>query len=198
MRSVRQGDRRPGSKARDGAGGGGDGKAKGGGAAAVLLRQVRGDRRPDGRARGSAGRDGGASSGRLNAPAEEEEENGWETPMTDPEQVHAERMGGMVSGIVGEIILHHGLGAVRGPKAARGLADMVPALLASMWYDASDDFMAAIDALIRGWSRASRELRVRTSAARGERRGVQRARDIELYTASRGGGTGSRGRGPAE
>ena len=107
--------------------------------------------------------------------------------MTDPERVHAERMGGMVSGIVGEIMLHHGIGTGCRPREARELADMDPALLASMWYDANDDFMATIDALIRTWGHASRELQVRTSEARGEEWGVQRARDIEAYMASRGG-----------
>lgn len=113
--------------------------------------------------------------------------------MTDPEQVHAERMGGMVSGIVGEIMLHHGIGRGRGPRTARDLADMDPALLASMWFDANDDFMATIDALIRKWGHASRELQVYTSAARGEQWGEQRARDIEMYMASRGDSTSSGG-----
>ena len=112
--------------------------------------------------------------------------------MTDPERVHAERMGGMVSGIVGEIMLHHGIGTGCRPRDARELADMDPALLASMWYDANDDFMATIDALIRTWGHASRELQVRTSEARGEEWGVQRARDIEAYRASRGGDGGRR------
>ena len=189
VRHVRQGDRRPSSEARGQAGDGGKGgKAKGGCAAAVLLRQVRGG----GRTRASAGRAGAARPDDL---AEEEEEDGpGEAAMTDPEQVHAERMGGMVSGTVGEIMVHHGIGAGRGHGAPRDLADMDPALLALMWYDANDDFMATIDALIRKWGHASRELQVRTSAARGEQWGVQRARDIEAYMDSRGGGRGARGR----
>lgn len=133
----------------------------------VLLRQVRG---------GGGGR-------RHHHPPKKEEG----TAVTDPERVHAERMGGMVSGIVGEIMLHHGIGTGCRPREARELADMDPALLASMWYDANDDFMATIDALIRTWGHASRELQVRTSEARGEEWGVQRARDIEAYMASRGG-----------
>lgn len=108
--------------------------------------------------------------------------------MTDPEQMHAKRMGTMVSRIVGEIMVHHGIGKGQGPISPRDLADMDPALLASMWYDANDDFMATIDALIRTWGQASRELQVRTSEARGEQWGADRARDIEAYTASRGGG----------
>lgn len=112
--------------------------------------------------------------------------------MTDPEQVHAERMGEMVSRIVGEIMVHHGIGKGGGPNDAARLADIDPALLASMWYDANDDFMATMDALIRTWGESSRVLQVRTSEARGEQWGEQRARDIEMYMASR-----CRGRGQA-
>ena len=105
--------------------------------------------------------------------------------MTDPEQVHAERMGDMVSRIVGEIMVHHGIGRGGGTNEAARLADIDPALLVSMWYDANDDFMATIDALIRTWGESSRLLQVRTSAARGEQWGAKRARDIEMYMASR-------------
>lgn len=157
----------------------------------VLLRQVHGGKGRGGQVRrlwqGRQGRTQGASAG------EEEEDDAYdeeEPTMTDPEQAHAERMGGMVSGIVGEIMLHHGIGRGRGPRTARDLADMDPALLAFMWYDANDDFMATIDALIRKWGHASRELQVYTSAARGEQWGAQRARDIEMYMASRDSGSG--------
>ena len=115
--------------------------------------------------------------------------------MTDPEQVHAKRMCDMVSRIVGEIMAHHGIGKGLGPISPRDLADMDPALLASMWYDANDDFMATIDALIRTWGQTSREIQVRTSAERGEQWGVQRARDIEMYMASHGGGSLACGKG---
>ena len=103
--------------------------------------------------------------------------------MADPERVHAERMGGMVSGIVREIMLHHGIGTGGGPKEAGILADMDPALLATMWYDANDDFMATVDALIRRWGHDSRELQAHTSAARGEQWGIERAGEIEAYRA---------------
>ena len=113
--------------------------------------------------------------------------------MADPERVHAEKMGGMVSGIVCEIMSHHGVGTGRAPKDAGALADIDPELVASMWYDANDDFLATIDALIRRWGHASRELQVYASAARGEQWGVQRARDIEEYGLLRGANGGDNG-----
>ena len=107
--------------------------------------------------------------------------------MADPERVHAERMGVLVSGIVGEIMSHHGIGTEGGPRDARALADIDPALMACMWYDANDDFLAAVDALIRRWGHASRDMQVHASAARGERWGRRRADDIAAYRLSKRG-----------